>query len=141
MQITAKNIVDPANWSDTLNANDQDLDRLTKVTWRSLTEVNEPPFLFLRNGAFVLVQTDTDGKLRVGRASENRVRWVLAHYLEFTGRNGAPAKPPLDLVRNLLATPNPPLPMLEGIVAVPTFNTDLSLHATPGYDPKSRMRP
>ena len=47
-------------------------------------------------------------------------------------------KPPADLIKNILATPNPPLPILAGIVEVPVFGKDGSLLEEPGYHPSSR---
>src|SRR5437879_13569214 len=42
-------------------------------------------------------------------------------------------------MKDMLACPNPPVPVLEGIVGVPVFAPDGTLHDTPGYSPTSRM--
>jgi len=49
------------------------------------------------------------------------------------------ARPPLDVVRDLLATPDPPLPVLSRMVEMPVFDHNGNLHMTPGYSGTSRL--
>lgn len=49
------------------------------------------------------------------------------------GRDEEPAKPPVDVIRDVLATPNPPLPILTRITDVPVFAPDGSLSTDEGY--------
>ena len=46
--------------------------------------------------------------------------------------------PPLSVVRDVLATPDPDIPILTRIVEVPIFARDGSLCTAPGYNPASR---
>ena len=48
------------------------------------------------------------------------------------------AKPPLDVVRDMLATPEPPLPPLVRITESPVFAADGSLQTMPGYHRASK---
>lgn len=62
----------------------------------------------------------------------------VARYVR-QGREGVvPARPPYDVVSDLLAL-QPALPQLEGVCIAPAFLPDWRLLATPGYDPGSRL--
>jgi putative DNA primase/helicase len=49
-----------------------------------------------------------------------------------------PCPPPEIVARNLLADPEPGLPVLERVVEVPVLAPDGTIHDRPGYDPASR---
>jgi putative DNA primase/helicase len=50
-----------------------------------------------------------------------------------------PAYPPPVLLKNVLATPDPALPVLTGIVTAPVFGNDGTLITEPGYHPTTRL--
>ena len=50
-----------------------------------------------------------------------------------------PAHPPTPLVKSILATPDPGLPVLVGIVNTPVFGRNGMLLTTPGYHPDARL--
>ena len=50
-----------------------------------------------------------------------------------------PAYPPPVLLKNVLATPDPALPVLAGIVTAPVFGSDGTLITEPGYHPATRL--
>ena len=67
-----------------------------------------------------LLDADDDGALVLRTLTLDRLRHELArrarfHKIDCKGQATA-AKPPLDVVRDLLATPDPPLPVLSRIV-------------------------
>jgi hypothetical protein len=49
-----------------------------------------------------------------------------------------PVNPPLDVIRNMLADPSPPLPRLDAIITAPVFSPEGLLHSTKGYNRKTR---
>ena len=75
--------------------------------------------------------------------TEDRLRHVLAQLVNWRKRapNGdlVPAYPPPVLLKNLLATPDPALPVLAGIVTAPVFGSDGTLITEPGYHPAARL--
>ena len=75
--------------------------------------------------------------------TEDRLRHVLAQLVNWRKRapNGdlVPAYPPPVLLKNLLATPDPALPVLAGIVTAPVFGNDGMLITEPGYHPATRL--
>ena len=50
-----------------------------------------------------------------------------------------PAPPPTGVVKSLLATPDPGLPILAGIVTTPVFGRGGVLLTEPGYHPDARL--
>ncbi|HXF87326.1 MAG TPA: hypothetical protein VNK48_03095, partial [Xanthobacteraceae bacterium] len=70
-------------------------------------------------------------------------RLALAHLIDWRKRNRqgdlVPAHPPMQLVKALLATPNPDLPVLAGIVAAPVFGRSGELVTERGYHPATRL--
>jgi putative DNA primase/helicase len=122
-----------------IDAGDLDLPRATERAWKALEEANEPPFLFRRGGG-------TPSRLEGGSdqapptlepLNQDRLRFHLARAAKWTvrtKRGTRPALPPLHVVRDMLARPDPPLPPLIRIVSAPVFATDGRLLDAPGYD-------
>lgn len=73
----------------------------------------------------------------------DRTRYLLARVgrWEKTTAKGktVDAHPPLDAVRDMLATPEPPLPVLSRIVETPVFAPDGQLASEPGYHAAARV--
>ena len=126
-----------------IDAGIQDLALITRLSWRALVHQNQPPELFRSGHSLSRIERDDDGALLLRRLTLYRLRHELARRAEFyqVGRNGepTPAKPPLDIVRDMLATPDPPLPVLTRMVEVPVFTRDGTLHTEPGYCQGSQM--
>ncbi len=80
------------------------------------------------------LEWDDDENLAARELTQDRLRHELARVANWvSGKDAEPAKPPLDVVRDMLATPNPPLPVLQRITDVPVFAPDASLSTEPGY--------
>jgi len=63
----------------------------------------------------------------------------VADWYKVTKDGEKPALPPMHVIRDMLATPNMPLPILEDITETPTFASDGTLHFEPGYSPRNRV--
>ncbi|MBU1675595.1 hypothetical protein KKA85_07415, partial [bacterium] len=61
-----------------------------------------------------------------------------AHFYIHVNDRAVEVLPPKALVEDVLATPDPPIPLLRRIVEVPVFAPDGTLQATPGYHPAGR---
>lgn len=74
---------------------------------------------------------------------EERLRYMLARLAIWRriGRSNefVAAAPPTGLVKSLLATPDPALPVLAGIVATPVFGRNGALLAEPGYHAEAKL--
>jgi hypothetical protein len=100
------------------------------------------PVLFRYGGAPVWIELDDDRRPTFRSITQDRMRHVLAWRFSWHryNRNGeqVPTNPPLEVVRDLLASPNIDLPIVEGIVSVPVFAPDGTLQLEPGYNPATR---
>jgi phage/plasmid primase-like uncharacterized protein len=115
----------------------------TKLAWKALLEANKTPFLF-RRGTIVRIERTEAGALIAREVTPDRMRYALARaaywYKPAEGKKPERhAFPPMPIVRNVLATPNPPLPALRRIIEVPVFAADGRLYMTPGYNPASEL--
>jgi putative DNA primase/helicase len=132
----------PAARVPQLRADDGDLARLTDRVWSLLFLSNTPPWLY-RCGDPAWVERDNDGRPVPRPMTDDRLRHVLAQLVTWRkkAKNGdlVPAYPPPVLLKNLLATPDPALPVLTGIVTAPVFGKDGTLITEPGYHWTTRL--
>jgi putative DNA primase/helicase len=126
-----------------MRADDGDLARLTNRSWSLLLASNAPTWLYRCGGGPSWVERDNDGRPLPRPMTEDRLRHVLAQLVNWRKRapNGdlVPAYPPPVLLKNLLATPDPALPVLASIVTAPVFGNDGTLITEPGYHPATRL--
>lgn len=85
---------------------------------------------------------DDEGRSIVRNVDPDRMRRFLARATSWTklDRNGVPksVEPPDKVVRDVLATPDMPLPVLTRVVGTPIFTADGTLETAGGYQPTSR---
>lgn len=123
-------------------ANRQDLHLVTEETIKALKKANSRnPYMFLRGGP-VRIERGDSGHAVTRELTPDRLRYELARIVRWykLSRDGEreDAKPPMDVVRNILAAPNLPFPALASIVRAPTFAPDGTLELETGYREKSR---
>ncbi|MEI8395174.1 MAG: toprim domain-containing protein [Rhodospirillaceae bacterium] len=133
----------PAGSPPMLRADNGDLAAVTDQCWDILRAANDPPWLYRCAGHPAWIEPDDKGHPVPKGLSDNRLRHILARLVGWTARskNGelAPAYPPGGVVANLLATPDPDLPVLGGIVTAPVFGAGGELLTTPGYHPANEL--
>lgn len=125
----------------TLDAGDHHLPRITGLAWEALYRANDPPRLFRFAGLVSRLERDDQGAPAARTLTEDRLRHELARAATWQiARKDAvlDALPPMAVVRDLLATPDPRLPILDQITEVPIFAPDGSLQLTLGYAARSR---
>jgi hypothetical protein len=126
-----------------LRADNGDLARAVSQTWEILLAANEPPWLFRAAGYPSWVVRDDDGLPMARPLTEDRLRPVLAQLADWRklSRNGdlIPAHPPLSVIKSILATPDPALPVLAGIVTTPVFGRVGELITESGYHRGARL--
>jgi hypothetical protein len=119
---------------------DRALRNITHDAIAALQAANDPPLLFRQGPIVVRLRRDAGKRLRIEQAGEQVLRHHLARAADFVALRGARevhAAPPLEVVRDILATPEPPLSHLEALRASPLLRADLSVVTTPGYDTAS----
>jgi hypothetical protein len=125
----------------TIDAADEHLPRVTAAAWDALLAANNPPHLFRHGGHAVRIERADDGVPVLVPLNQDRMRYELARCAVWQRMvNGRPemTKPPLDVVRDVLARPNPPLAVLAQVVSVPVFGPDGEWQTEPGYQAASR---
>ncbi len=123
-----------------IDAGNHDIPAVAAQAWPALCAVNEPPSLF-RHAGGVSRREMEDGRVVMRPLTPDRLRHELgrvADWFKNTKNGVVPADVPLRVVQDMLAHPNPPLPVLERIVHAPFFAADGRLVVTAGYDAESR---
>lgn len=119
---------------------DRPLREVTGDAVAALQAANDPPVLFRQGPLVVRLRRDAGSRLRIEPVGDHVLRHHLARCADFIalrGRREVHVSPPLEVVRDLMATPEPPFPHLEALRASPVVRSDLSIVTTPGYDAAS----
>lgn len=134
---------EPTERLPTLRADEGDLARAVDRAWTVLLASNRTPWLFRAGGLPSWVVPDDEGRPMVAPITDERLRHVLArlaHWRRMDSRGDiVPAHPPMSQVKSLLATPDPALPVLAGIVTTPVFGRGGVLLTEPGYHADARL--
>jgi len=127
----------------TLRADEGDLARSVERVWSLLMASNRTPWVFRFAGQPTWVVPDDEGRPVATAITEERLRHMLARLAHWKRLNGkgelVAAPPPIAMVKSVLATPDPALPVLVGIVNTPVFGRGGTLLTTPGYHPDARL--
>ena len=133
----------PASPLPHLRADEGDLSRAGNKAWSLLLAANRKPWLFRTGAQMSWVVPDDRGELVAAPVSDERLRYMLARLADWQkiNRNNefVPAHPPTGLVKSILATPDPALPVLAGIVNTPVFGSDGTLLTEPGYHAEAKL--
>jgi putative DNA primase/helicase len=124
-----------------LDAGDNDLAQITEATLAVLTAANNPPFIFRHADQISRIRMADDGTLTMRVMDDDSLRHVLARvadwYMQKKKRTFA-AIPPRHVVRDILAHPEPPFPVITRIIRAPIFAADGTITVKPGYSPATR---
>jgi hypothetical protein len=135
--------VEPASQRPMLRVDEGDLARATRRAWRVVHASNAPPWLYRLGGEPTWIVPDDDGRPVTATVREERLRHMLARLADWrrAGPNETlvPAPPPTGLMKSLVVTPDPALPVLGGIVTAPVFGRGGVLLTEPGYHPDARL--
>jgi putative DNA primase/helicase len=113
------------------------------VAWMSLSD--ERRFVARFGNVLVWLERSDGGTLGTVPLDQRRMIRLLSLAVEF-GRFKkekedwiwTAAPPPRVVADDLVVDPRPPVPLLERVVEVPVLAPDGTLHASPGYDERSR---
>lgn len=126
-----------------IRADEGDLALAVEKAWSLLLASNRTPWLFRYASGLTWVVPDDEGRPVAIALSDERLRHMLARLGNWRRLNAkgelVPAHPPTLLVKSVLATPDPGLPVLVGIVNTPVFGRQGRLLTTPGYHPDARL--
>jgi len=129
-----------------IDAFNHDLSTVTSLVWSALEKSNEPPTIFRYAGIPSRIEIDDNCERIIRPLDFTRMKHHLAREIFFfkvrmDGETPVeePASPPAEVVHDVLAKPDPPLPILNRLVEVPVFAPDGTLHETPGYLDRSKV--
>jgi putative DNA primase/helicase len=120
-----------------------DLDKISDRAWEALAASNEPAVLFRRSNQAVRVERidDTETHIIV-MLDDVRLRHLAAEVIRWyklTKDGQQPAMPPLDVIKNMKAYPDIPLPVLNRVGTAPVFSPGGVLQTEPGYHPEAKV--
>jgi len=126
-----------------------DLPTATAAAWAAIVQTNTPPSMFRYGGVPVRNSEDDTGRPtfevltldRMGHVVARVAPWKERHYNKKTQQwVEREVPPPIRVIKDLLATPatEMPLPIVTGIVEVPTFSAGGILCDKPGYNAANR---
>lgn len=131
----------------TIDISIDDLPAMNAESWEAITEQNDPPILFTHGDGVVRTRYDYhDDKLILDSANVDVLRhelsqmadWIVTRTNKKTGQTKTTVtKPPVFLVKDVLASRVIPLPRLNRVVTVPVFAPDGTLITAPGYNKAS----
>lgn len=135
--------VEPAHPLPTARADEGNLDRATARAWGLLLAANRTPWLYRLAGEPSWVVPDDEGRPIPVPVREERLRHMLAKLADWRKQTAkgdlVPTPPPTGVVKSMVATPDPALPVLAGIVTAPVLGRGGVLLTEPGYHPDARL--
>ena len=142
-----KKAVRAARAEDCPSINITPVDKATKEAWDVILAANDvsssAEFLFRHGDQPCRLEHADDGHLVPRVLTQDRLVYRLNDiaWWEKTIKEGTHRVRlvPIDIVKNVLATPDPPLPILDRIVEVPVLAPDGSIHDKPGYSAKTHV--
>ena len=125
-----------------INTSVNDLPSMTKTAWDALRRRNNPPYLFSYGGSPHRLEADDSSEKTLIVLDVYRLRHEVARaaYWVKIGMKGMefPTPPPLDVIRDMLAEPDIPLPGLMRLSQIPVFSSNGTLVSEPGYHQPTR---
>jgi len=130
-----------------LYASWQDLGTLSDAAWDAMYQANEPPRYFRHGCVPVRIEEDDNGVPVIRELTPDRLKYEMARVATWKAlrkdRDGkeseVDAKPPGDVIKDMLATPDPLLPVLNRIVEAPVCAPDGSIATESGITPRGRF--
>ena len=124
-----------------IDIKDKNLPIITKQAWEALIAANDPPYLFIYANCIVRLVISEKGQIVIDRLDNSKMRHELARCAIFrTFKNGEfeVDLPPIWVVDDIFAHPNPPFPALSRIITAPIFSKQGELQTEPGYSPLTK---
>lgn len=127
-------------------ADEQDLRIITGQAWNALVATNAAdPYIFKFGDDPTRIEVNDATTPLLRPLTIDHMRYELARVADWWAMRGPKDKklrtaqmPPLAVVRDVLATPSQPLPILDRIVSCPAFDADGQLHMANGYAERGR---
>jgi hypothetical protein len=122
--------------------NDRHLRDIVADSWIALQQANDPPAIFQRGHLMVDVILDDKGQPAIRTLDKAAFKGYLDRLTDFVSISDdgeKPARPPADVVADMMAARELPLPALQGIVQSPVLAPPGILATESGYQPETRF--
>jgi hypothetical protein len=132
------------NWlkkNHKIDACSQNLPKITGEAWIALSKNNNPPRIFQHVSGIIRVVNGFNGISKVENIGVDELRYELTRAVDWFKQGKSQkqeAYPPSIICRDMLANPNPPLPVLERLIFHPIYSKDGILHIEDGYNDKTK---
>src|SRR5436190_3542849 len=137
----------PGSELPVIGVQEGDLKVVAEQAWRALQQFNSQsnrPTLFRFGDGLARVSNDPEGHACIYLMDKDRLRHLLVRVALWRKPDKdkyltVPARPPKDLARDMLARPDPPLPVLKGLRTAPYVTRSGALHTAAGYNSESQL--
>lgn len=113
------------------------LPTMNSLCWEAIRKENNPPVLFRYGNTITRAARSDAGGAWLQLVTPEILRHHLSNWAHWHKDEIKLAKPPIDVIKDVLSTPDIALPPLRRIVTVPVFAPDGSLRLAPGYNEAS----
>jgi len=109
--------------------------------WAVVRAANYPPKLFQRKNSLVSLVGSVGAPMivPVGETELQGYLSDIANWVLQTKDMEIPVHPPKDVVAVMVASPDPSLPHIDGVVSTPVFSQDGTLVSAPGYHREAQL--
>jgi hypothetical protein len=117
------------------------LREIAEEAWQTLESANDPPLVFQRGHLIVDIINDDKGLPLLRTLDRTAFKGILDRVADFVtlDEDGVkPARPPADVVADMMASKELPLPLLQGIIRAPILSPSGILATNPGYQPETQ---
>jgi hypothetical protein len=128
-----------------MNAGDRNLPRITDAALKILIEANEPKYIFRHAEQLSQIKLSDQGVPVIRAFDDDSLRHILSRVADWFVLKEIekewvrlPAIPPRHVVRDILAHPKLPFPVVTRIVHAPIFAEDGSITVKSGYSSTTR---
>ena len=118
---------------------DKQLDEQTAQVWAGVHVNNDPPKLFEANGQLARANRDTQEIVTLDAGSATYALARIVTWLRLKKNGFTSANPSPIVIKDVMATPELPLPHLRRVSALPVLTKDGDVVSTPGYDANSQI--
>jgi hypothetical protein len=116
------------------------LREIAAEAWQTLDSANHPPFVFQRGHLLVDIVKDDKGLPVLRTLDRTAFKGILDRVADFVTVDEEavkPARPPADVVGDMMAAKELPLPVLQGVIRALIFVPSGLLATNPGYQPET----
>ncbi len=116
------------------------LPTLNSLCWEAIKQQNDPPVMFLHGTQIVRVSRHPETqKAWLQEVTADILRHELSRWAHWHKDKMKLVKPPIEIIKDVLATKDMPLPVLRRVVSVPVFGQSGKLQTEPGYSKESGL--